>query len=160
MRFRLFQYPLPADPELPDLTACIASHRIASVTHHVVSTVGGGMLVFVVEAVDARTPDGSAANGASKVDYRELLSEPQFAAFCRLRSLRRAIAEEEGVPVYAVFSNAQLAEMVRRRARAEDDLMQLAGVGRARVARYGARFAPLLEELHRDSEAVPEAVHE
>jgi len=29
-----------------------------------------------------------------------------------LRSFRKTLAEREGVPVYAIFSNAQLAEMV------------------------------------------------
>ena len=56
MRFRLFQYPLPAPTELDDLNAFVASQRIATVTHHLVQTPGGGMLVFVVETAGCSAP--------------------------------------------------------------------------------------------------------
>lgn len=116
MRFRLFQYPLPTDPDLPDLNAFLAGRRVAAVAHHVTPHAGGSLLVFVVETVGgASTEMSSPAAPSPKVDYRELLSEDEFAIFSRLRTERRQIAEAEGIPVYTVFTNAQLAEMVRRR---------------------------------------------
>lgn len=35
MVFRVFQYPLPAPPELEDLNAWLSTHRVVVVTHHV-----------------------------------------------------------------------------------------------------------------------------
>lgn len=49
MNYRAFQYPLPAPPELEELNAYLAAHRVASVTQHLAATSGGSMLVFVVE---------------------------------------------------------------------------------------------------------------
>ena len=50
-----------------------------------------------------------------KVDFKEVLSDPEFAVFARLRALRKERADAEGVPAYALFTNEQLAEMVQRR---------------------------------------------
>jgi hypothetical protein len=36
-----------------------------------------------------------------RVDYREILSPDDFAVFATLRSLRKDLAEQEGVPIYA-----------------------------------------------------------
>ena len=35
--------------------------------------------------------------------------------FAKLRALRKTLADREGVPAYALFTNEQLADMVRRR---------------------------------------------
>ena len=73
-----------------------------------------------------------------KVDYKEVLKPEDFEVFSRLRDWRKAEAEQEGVPVYGVFTNEQLAEMVRQRAGTKAALKGIAGVGEARVEKYGA----------------------
>ena len=45
MRFHLFQYPLPADPELPDLNGFLSGHRVAAVSHHAVAQAASTLLV-------------------------------------------------------------------------------------------------------------------
>ncbi|MCB1227626.1 MAG: HRDC domain-containing protein [Verrucomicrobiales bacterium] len=135
MPFRLFQYPLPAPPELDDLNAYLDSHRIAAVSHHLASGPLGPMLVFVVQTVAG---GGRRPGKTEKIDYREVLNAEDFARFSRLREIRKQAAEAEGVPAYAVFTNAQLAEMVQKRCRSLADLEQIEGVGKARVERHGA----------------------
>ena len=49
-----------------------------------------------------------------RVDYREVLNETEFKVFSRLRDWRKTQAEKEGVPIYTVFTNEQLSDMVRR----------------------------------------------
>jgi superfamily II DNA helicase RecQ len=146
MRFRLFQYALPADPELPDLNAFLASCRVAAVSHHIVPQSSGGLLLFVVETVANVATTKAGGNPSVRVDYRELLSAEEFATFSRLRTERRRIAEAEGVPVYTIFSNAQLADMVRKRVRTTAALGEIEGVGKARVDKYAPRVLPILIE--------------
>ena len=45
-----------------------------------------------------------------RIDYKEVLSAPEFERFARLRLLRKELAEKEGVPAYAIFTNEQLAQ--------------------------------------------------
>ena len=104
------------------------------------------MLVFVVETAGA-TAAGAGAGAQGKIDYREQLSAAEFAVFSRLRDERKKWAEVEGVPVYAVFTNAQLAEMVKRRVRSAGELGKIEGLGPARMEKYGARLVALLADL-------------
>jgi len=68
------------------------------------------------------------------------------ALFQRLRALRRALADAEGVPAYIVFSDAVLARMAAARPTDEAGLLAVAGVGPAKLARYGQVFLRLLRE--------------
>lgn len=81
-----------------------------------------------------------------RIDYREVLTPDQFELFAKLRTLRQQIAKEEAVPVYVVFTNEQLAEIVRKGARSKSDLGRIDGVGDARIQKYGERFLSCLKE--------------
>lgn len=152
MRFDLFQYPLPGSADLDDLNAFLAGHRVVAVNQHVVTTPVGAQLVFVVQTVDRAVGKPSSGNhlaGArpdGKIDYRAVLSAEHFVVYSRLRDERRRIAERDGVPVYTVFTNAQLAEIVRRGVRTAAEMLAIDGVGEARVERYGARLLALLSD--------------
>jgi superfamily II DNA helicase RecQ len=50
-----------------------------------------------------------------RIDYREILPSEDFLVFVKLRDLRKQMAQAEAAPVYTIFTNDQLAEMVRRR---------------------------------------------
>jgi len=69
--------------------------------------------------------------------------EPLWQA---LRSLRTEIAAEQGVPPYVVFHDATLRDMARRRPTSADELLEVSGVGAAKLERYGARFLALIRE--------------
>ena len=58
----------------------------------------------------------------------------------RLRALRLAVANEQGVPAYIVFSNATLADMAARRPTDAQAFTEVFGIGSAKAALYGERF--------------------
>jgi len=76
----------------------------------------------------------------SRIDYKEVLNEQDFALFSKLRELRKQIAEKEGIPVYAVFTNEQLAEIVRRKVKTKTEMRKIEGIGEAKVEKYGTIF--------------------
>lgn len=143
MNFRVFQYVLPAPATLDDLNSYLAAHRVASVSQHLVPVTGGTLLVFIVETVGA-APAVVEGGGLGKVDYREKLGSEDFALFSRLRDERKRWAETEGVPVYTVFTNAQLAAMAQKRPRSAAELAAVEGIGPARIEKYGARLLELV----------------
>lgn len=82
---------------------------------------------------------------------RELPSETEVTdederLFQRLRALRKQLADEYHVLPYMVFSDATLRAMVRRRPANVEELLEVSGVGRAKLQRYGDAF---LEEINR-----------
>ena len=60
--------------------------------------------------------------------------------FATLKSLRSSIAREEKVPAYVVFSDRTLAELAARKPRSTASLLEVRGVGRAKLDKYGERF--------------------
>ena len=66
--------------------------------------------------------------------------------FDRLRSLRKALADERGVPAYVVFHDTTLREMAERRPRDRGQMLEVAGVGPVKFERYGAAFLDVLKD--------------
>jgi ATP-dependent DNA helicase RecQ len=60
--------------------------------------------------------------------------------FVALKGVRTAIAREEQVPAYVVFSDRTLAELAARRPQSLTALSDVRGVGPMKLERYGARF--------------------
>ena len=64
--------------------------------------------------------------------------------FNQLRGLRKQIADRDGVPPYVVFGDASLAEMAATLPTDQDSFLQINGVGKAKLQRYGHEF---MEEI-------------
>lgn len=135
MKYQVFTYSVPCEQGVQELNAFLSSHRILRVRDEVVVKGSDPYLLFVVEYLDR--PGGEKATKPPKVDYREVLTDEEFAVFSALRDWRKACAEEEGVPVYTVFTNAQLAEIVKNKVETLAELGKVDGVGKSRVEKYG-----------------------
>ncbi len=61
-----------------------------------------------------------------------------------LKSLRLHLARENGVPAYLIFNDATLLEMAARKPQNEEELLQITGVGPAKLHKYGAAFLKVL----------------
>ncbi len=64
--------------------------------------------------------------------------------FNQLRGLRKQIADRDGVPPYVVFGDASLAEMAATLPTDQESFLQVNGVGKAKLQRYGHEF---IEEI-------------
>ena len=85
---------------------------------------------------------------AAKVDYRAVLDAPTFALFSRLREVRKALAEKENLPPYAVFTNEQLAAIARARCETPAALGKIDGIGAGRVEKYAPPILTAVAEHH------------
>ena len=135
MKYRVFTYPVPCDEAVTELNGFLSSHRILRVRDEIVMKGSDPYLLFVVEYLDG--PGGEKPAKLPKVDYREKLTEEEFAVFSALRDWRKARGEDEGVPVYTIFTNAQLAEIVKKKVGSLAELGTVEGVGKSRIEKYG-----------------------
>jgi len=83
-------------------------------------------------------PGGSPSPAGSS--RRAALTPDDEALFEELRSLRLRLARERGVPAYVVFPDKVLREICRRRPLSPAELVQISGVGRVKLERYGPDF--------------------
>jgi superfamily II DNA helicase RecQ len=152
MSYKFFLIPVrdPGDAE-SELNAFLGNHRVVAVDRRWVDQGADSYWAFCIDyyvgAVGSQDRQRG-AKGRGK-DYREILSPDDFALFAQLRELRKEVAQAEAVPVYTIFTNEQLAQMVQGKARNRADLERIAGVGDARIEKYGPRF---LEVLRRDTD--------
>ncbi|MBL8470789.1 MAG: HRDC domain-containing protein [Rhodocyclaceae bacterium] len=145
MRMQFFHVPALA-PEAAQtaLDAFCAQHRVVTLEKHFVVQGDASYWAVCVTWVESAAGVAPTSGRRDKVDYREVLNEQDFAVFAELRNLRKMLAEREGVPAYALFTNEQLAEMVQRRVASAAALSEIEGVGKARVERHGAAFLSIL----------------
>ena len=80
----------------------------------------------------------------SRIDYREVLSADEFSLFAKLRDWRKEVAQQESVPVYTVFTNEQLAQMILQRISNKDSLSKIEGVGASRSEKYADQILAIL----------------
>ena len=147
MALRFFTVPVSdsavSEAELNGFLAC---HKILSIDRQLVVL---GLNSFWAICVDyLNGPAGGTAPLAnlsrSRVDYKTILSAAEFDVFSRLRQLRKDLSQVEAVPVYALFTNEQLAQMVQRRCRSKSDLAQIEGISETKIDKYAERLLPLL----------------
>ena len=132
-----------------ELNSFLRGHRILKVERELVQRESApcwAVCVEYLEGVAAMSRAGvrSGRGQENKIDYRQVLSEADFAVFSMLRDLRRGLAEAEGVPMYAIFTNEQLAKFAQSRPQSKADLEKVEGVGGARSDKYGARVLDVL----------------
>ena len=78
---------------------------------------------------------------------RDETPDADEALFARLKSLRKHLADEKGLPAYLVFSDTVLLQMAAERPRTDADLLQISGIGPKKLIQYGA---PFLAEIDRE----------
>ncbi len=147
MQLRFFTIPVHYGDEIAEeLNRFLAGHRILAVDRSFVQD-GANSAWSLCVSFEPTGNTRPQAGKRGKVDYREVLNEQDFTVFARLRTLRKEIADSEGVPAYALFTNEQLAAMVQRRVQTRAALGEIQGIGEGRVDKYGEAFLRLLCEL-------------
>lgn len=106
---------------------------------------GWSVCVQYEPSADRAAPRGGGGGTSRKVDYREVLDEETFAIFAALRTWRKETAAEDGVPLYTVATNEQLAAMARDRVRSVAELERIDGFGGGRRAKYGKSLLAVCE---------------
>jgi ATP-dependent DNA helicase RecQ len=88
----------------------------------------------------SRRGDSQAPRAAT---MRELSVEEELLTL--LKSLRLHLARERGLPPYMIFNDATLLEMAARKPKNEAELLQVPGVGPAKLEKYGAAFLKMFK---------------
>jgi len=139
----------PAIPQA-ELNAFLAQHRVLVVERSFVDLGAGSFWAICVDVIAAGVRPGGRdiiSSGRNRIDYKQVLSPDEFVGFSRLRDLRKEIATAEAVPVYAVFTNEQLARVVQTRCQSKADLEAVEGIGAARIEKYGMQLLAAVATL-------------
>jgi len=145
MQYKVFAIPVLGDAQSEaDLNHFLMTHKIIQVDKELITQ--GGLAVWSF-CVGYQTSNQAEQKSSKKprVDYKEILTEEEFTCFAALRELRKQEAEKEGVPVFALFTNEQLAAMVQTKVVSKHQLKAIEGIGDSKINRYGSVFLDYLK---------------
>ena len=83
---------------------------------------------------------------------RQMDSPHDEALFDALRTLRKQLADEMGVPPYIVFGDAALIHMAQLKPANDAEMLAVNGVGQVKLERFGKAFLDTIEHFQREQE--------
>ena len=102
----------------------------------------GEAQVFFREDAKIKKPQRKQRIVPEQVNDTELLE--------KLKARRKQLAVEQGLPPYVIFHDSTLAEMAQRLPDNPDQLLQVSGVGLAKLEKYGEIFLAVIRSHTRD----------
>lgn len=147
MQIKIFTIPIASDSvQVEELNHFLRANKIIEIKKELAMSGGIAYWTFCVTYMlsqpKLQTEVNQSQRGA-KVDYKNVLTEVEFARFVDLRQLRKQIATEDAVPAYAVFTDAELAEIAKLGEITEADMRKIPGIGEKKVEKYGTRFVEM-----------------
>ncbi len=147
MQFKIFSIPYHGDYEKEEeLNTFLSSKKIVSVNKEVIQLNNEAFWCFCIRWVA-----GNVNNNSRKVDYTKNLSKSEFDKYERLRSVRKEVANELGIPVYAVFNNKELSEICKLDEVDTNSLLKINGIGNGRLDKIGETFFKFLKKTSEKS---------
>ncbi len=149
MQIKIFNVPLTDVGEsLAEINRFLSGNKVLEVEQRFFQNEKGGCWSFCVRYLPSVNVFQPAVK--EKVDYKQVLTESEFAVFSRLREIRKQIASADAVPAYAVFTDEELAGISRlpiNNVETEHALNQLSsvkGIGEKKVEKYGKQLIEML----------------
>lgn len=144
MQIKIFNLPIGADDSaIEEVNHFLRANKIIDVKRELAMIDGNSCWSFCITyMMQNRQGENYAVRGTNgrKIDYKEILEVDAFARFSALRRLRKQIAEEEGIPAYAVFTDAELAEIAKLSVLRIDAMKKIPGIGKKKIEKYGESF--------------------
>jgi len=101
-------------------------------------------------AVPEKLKDSRAESAETSAEAAGLLAQ--------LRSLRKQLADQQGIPPYIVFTESTLRDMAQRMPRSLAQFGQVSGVGSRKLAQYGDVFVEAINAYCEDRGVQPSPV--
>jgi superfamily II DNA helicase RecQ len=147
MQFKTFVIPSDdAGAQMEELNRFLRSHRVLEVEKHFHSTEKGAGWYFCVKYMEAALGTGGSAI-PTKIDYKNLLDEKNFAKFSKYREIRKQMATEDAIPAFAIFTDEELSGIAKLEVLDLKSMQTVKGVGEKKIERFGNRFITLLTNI-------------
>ena len=151
MQLRFFTVPCIGGEQIEaELNKFLASKKVLSVDRQVVNYNGTPCWACCVSYLQSSDNFTLESKRSEKVDYKVVLSPESFEKFSRMRVIRKQLAENDAVPSYSVFTDAELAEMTKLNVLDTASLHTIKGIGVKRIEKFGTLFCEAYGRLLQD----------
>jgi superfamily II DNA helicase RecQ len=138
MQIKIFTIPILGGEQITEeMNRFLRGKKILQTEHHLVTNTEGTFWCFCIKYL----PDNFQPSAQKKkIDYREVLDSKSFQRFALMRETRKELAKEEGIPAYAVFTDAELAELAKIETLTATAMKNVQGIGSGKIEKYGKHF--------------------
>ncbi|MEZ4883193.1 MAG: HRDC domain-containing protein [Chitinophagales bacterium] len=144
MKVKIFTIPiLHSEKWEKELNQFLQQKKVVEIDRQLVNGKNGAYWSFCVEYIDGSS---AISNEQQRIDYKKVLDDATFQRYSALREVRKVLAEEEGLPVFAICSNASLSEIAKLNTITEKTMQKVKGIGEKKAAKYATRFAEGLQK--------------
>lgn len=141
MPYQFFTVPiLASEAGTEALNKFLSTHKVIEISKEMVQQDGMAYWSFCVKYLEGAPPTERNLKYPQKIDYREILSEKEFEKFARYRAIRKQLATDNALPAYAIFTDAEMAEMAKVETITTASLLEINGIGKKKVEKYGQYF--------------------
>ena len=145
MQIKIFSVPIGDDGSMvEEMNHFLRANKIIDIKKDLAMLEGNSCWTFCITYLQdtraAEVSGGRQVNGNGKVDYKEVLEPEVFERFSALRKVRKQIAESEAIPAFAVFTDAELAEMAKLKELTPSAMQDIPGIGKKKIEKYGNAF--------------------
>ena len=138
MNIKIFTIPITDDGAAQEeMNRFLNAHKVLKIDQQFYTAPSGASWCFCVTYIYSSPETGFGFKRSKKVDYKNVLNEDEFKRFSLLRELRKEIANSDAVPAYAVFTDAELAEMAKSKILDSRTILNIDGIAEKRFEKYG-----------------------
>ena len=129
----------------------LRGHRVLEAEKQFVQDGANSFWSFCISYLQGGESEGS-GHKKKKVDYKSILDDKVFELFSRLRAARKQIAQEEGLPAFAVFTDEELAGIARLEIQDTGSLAKVKGIGKGKIERFGTKILQIINTGEEENE--------
>ncbi len=149
VQFKVFLIPTGHSAKLEaEMNTFLRSHKIITVNKEFILNGENSSWAILVEYIEDETVLNEKVRGA--IDYKEVLSDEDFSLFSYLREVRKEIASSQGLPIYVILTNAQLAELAQKKPKSLAELGKIQGIGQGKCEKFGQFFLNALTQYKKE----------
>lgn len=139
MEVKFFVIPVPdCDTSAEEINKFLRSVKTLEIKKEFVFSESGSFWTLCVTYLPMQASPVFYSNSCKgKTDYKNILTTDEFEKFTKLRKIRKNIADEDAVPAFAVFTDAELAALSRSLDINIIELGKVEGVGKRKIEKYG-----------------------
>ncbi|MDR0305886.1 MAG: HRDC domain-containing protein [Chitinispirillales bacterium] len=143
MQIKIFTIPITDTGALhAELNAFLSNHKVLEAEQKFFQNENGAYWSFCIRYITSVAVLSKEQYG-KKIDYKEVLSEAEFSIFSKLRVIRKDLAIADAVQPYIVFTDAELAEIVKIISvttsilEIVSQMKNVKGIGEKKIEKYG-----------------------
>lgn len=148
MQYKVFTIPIMGGETVQEeMNRFLRGNKVVDVEKQLITINNNAYWSFCVQYIyGIENKIESNGERREKVDYKSVLDEATFARFSKLRAIRKQIAEQDAIPAYAVFTDAELAELAKLNELTEKSMLSVYGIGEKKVKKYGELLCQMMND--------------